>query len=113
MQLQGHTGTLLECTTCHEDNSFPNGTLNGPHGMHPVNDPNWNDEDGHGHFAENRSNGDQCAACHGADHLGTRLAKVPVDRILKDPKGKVLTTLKAGDEVACNLCHSLSKSFDD
>ena len=113
MQLQGHTGTILECTTCHEPNSFPNGTLDGPHGMHPVNDPNWNDEDGHGHFAENRGNGDQCAACHGADHLGTRLAKVPVDRVLKDPKGKVLTTLKAGDEVACNLCHSLSKSFDD
>ncbi len=112
-QLQGHTGTILECTTCHEPNSFPNGTLNGPHGMHPVNDPNWNEEDGHGKFAENRGNGDQCAACHGADHLGTRLAKVPVDRVLKDPKGRVLTTLKAGDEVACNLCHSLSKSFDD
>lgn len=113
MQLQGHTGTITECTTCHEANSFPNGTMDGPHGMHPVNDPNWLDEDVHGHFAKNRGNGDSCAACHGADHLGTRLAKVPVDRVLKNKKGKVLVSLKAGDEVSCNLCHSLKKSFDD
>ena len=112
-QLQGHAGTISECTVCHEDNSFPNGTLNGPHGMHPVNDPSWMEEDAHGHFAEDRSNGDRCAACHGEDHLGTRLSKVPVDRVLKDREGKALVTLKAGDEVACNLCHSLSKSFGD
>ncbi|SMG65979.1 hypothetical protein BMETH_44197385, partial [methanotrophic bacterial endosymbiont of Bathymodiolus sp.] len=31
----------------------------------------------------------------------------------KDKEVKVLTTLQAGDEVACNLCDSLSKSFDD
>jgi hypothetical protein len=110
-QLQGHTGTITECTTCHEANSFPNGTLAGPHGMHPVNDPFWNEEDGHSRFA--KRNGDQCAACHGADHLGTRLAKVPVDRVLRDTKGKILTTLKAGDQVSCDLCHSLKKSFDD
>jgi len=112
-QLQGHAGTLSECTVCHEDNSFPNGTLNGPHGMHPVNDPSWMAEDAHGHFAEDRSNGDRCAACHGEDHLGTRLSKVPVDRDLKDREGKTQATLKAGDEVACNLCHSLGKSFGD
>jgi len=113
IQLQGHKGTLSECTVCHEHGSFPKGTLSGPHGMHPVNDPDWMDEDGHGEFAEDRSNGDRCASCHGDDHLGTRLAKVPVNRVLKDKEGKVLTTLQAGDEVACNLCHSLSKSFDD
>lgn len=113
IQLQGHKGTISECTVCHEDGSFPDGTLNGPHGMHPVNDSDWIDEDGHGEFAEDRSNGDRCAICHGVDHLGTRLAKVPVDRVLKDKEGKVLTALRAGDEVACNLCHSLSKSFDD
>ncbi len=110
-QLQGHAGTITECTACHEAGSFPNGTLDGPHGMHPVNDPFWNEEDGHGHYAKRHA--DQCAACHGADHLGTRLAKVPVDRVLKNPKGKILTTLKAGDQVSCNLCHSLKKSFDN
>lgn len=113
IQLQGHAGTLSDCTVCHEDNSFPTGTLNGPHGMHPVNDPNWMDEDSHGDFAKDNRNGDRCADCHGADHLGTRLSKVPVDRILKSSEGKTLATLKAGDEVACNLCHSLSKSFSN
>ena len=81
--------------------------------MHPVNDPDWMDEDSHGEFAKDQTNGDRCATCHGDDHLGTRLAKVPVDRVLKDNEGKVLATLKAGDQVACNLCHSLSKSFSD
>lgn len=109
MQLQGHRGTLMECTTCHEAGSFRNGTLDGPHGMHPVADPDWIKE--HGDFFEHAS-GDPCAACHGADHLGTRLAKTPVDRVLKDREGKVRTTLKAGDIVSCDLCHSLSKSFD-
>jgi translation initiation factor 1 (eIF-1/SUI1) len=82
--------------------------------MHPVNDPNWNDEDGHGEFAEkNNKSGDTCAACHGDDHLGTRLSKVPVTRVLKNNKGKVLTTVQAGDTVSCDLCHSLKKSFDN
>ncbi|WP_198246869.1 cytochrome C [methane-oxidizing endosymbiont of Gigantopelta aegis] len=111
MQLQGHKGTITECNTCHEPGSFPKGTLNGPHGMHPVNDPDWNDEDGHGHFAEKDNS--QCNNCHGDDHLGTRLSKTPVDRVLKDKQGKILATLKAGDQVACNLCHSLQKSFSD
>ena len=113
IQLQGHAGTISECTTCHETNSFPQGTLDGPHGMHSVNDPDWMNEDVHGDFAKDRSNGDRCAACHGDDHLGTRLSKVPVDRVLKDNEGDILATLRAGDEVACNLCHSLSKSFEN
>ncbi|HEB78203.1 MAG TPA: carboxypeptidase regulatory-like domain-containing protein [Methylothermaceae bacterium] len=109
VQLQGHKGTLMECSVCHTPGSFPKGTLDGPHGMHPVNDPVWNKK--HGDFYEHAA-GDPCATCHGDDHLGTRLSKTPVDRVLKDKKGKVLATLKAGDQVACNLCHSLEKSFD-
>ena len=111
MQLQGHRGTITECTTCHEPGSFPKGTLDGPHGMHPVNDPDWIKE--HGEFYEHATGGDPCAACHGDDHRGTRLAKTPVDRVLKDRKGKVKATLNAGDIVSCDLCHSLAKSFDD
>jgi hypothetical protein len=30
IQLQGHAGTITECTTCHEANSFTKGTLGGP-----------------------------------------------------------------------------------
>lgn len=58
MQLQGHTGTILECNACHTQDAFKtedsNGSsqhypdaqgnptiLAGPHNTHPVNDPNW------------------------------------------------------------------------
>jgi len=95
IQLQGHAGTIRECTVCHETNSFPDGTLEGPHGMHPVNDPNWIKSKGdfyHEDFVWNNGE-DQCAACHGADHLGTRLSRVPV--------------------VSCDLCHDLDESFED
>ena len=115
IQLQGHAGVIRECTVCHESNSFPYGTLDGPHGMHPVNDPNWI-KSRNGHFHEDfvRSNGvDQCAACHGADHRGTRLSRVPVDRVLRDAEGVVRATVRAGDIITCGLCHSISKSFED
>ncbi len=34
LQLQGHVGTLVDCTTCHQ--TTPQTTSGGPHGMHPV-----------------------------------------------------------------------------
>ena len=116
IQLQGHKGSIQECTVCHEKNSFPNGTMNGPHGMHPVNDPTWiksKDDLYHEDYVKDKQGNDRCAACHGADHRGTRLSKVPVDRVMKDAEGVVQATLSAGDIVSCDLCHSLKKSFDD
>jgi len=115
MQLQGHIGTIRECKVCHEPNSFPYGTLNGPHGMHPVNEPTWiKSKNGHFHEDYVWANGeDQCAACHGADHRGTRLSRVPVDRVLKDEDGVVRATVSAGDVIHCGLCHSIEKSFED
>ena len=115
IQLQGHAGTIRECTVCHEANSFPDGTLDGPHGMHPVNDPNWIKSKGdfyHEDFVW-KNGEDQCASCHGADHLGTRLSKVPVDRVLKDADGVIRATLAAGEMVSCDLCHDLDKSFSN
>ncbi|MCO6435532.1 MAG: PKD domain-containing protein [Phycisphaerae bacterium] len=115
IQLQGYVGPIRECTVCHEPGSFPNGTLSGPHGMHPVNDPNWIKGEGqwHGEYAKNHNGGDRCAACHGADHRGTRLSRVPVNRVLRDAEGRIRTTLNAGDIVSCDLCHSLGTSFED
>lgn len=115
IQLQGHAGTISECTVCHEPNSFPNGTLDGPHGMHPVNEPNWIKSKGDFYHEDFVWDGgeDQCAACHGADHLGTRLSRVPVDRELRDADGVLRATLNAGDVVSCDLCHSLETSFSD
>ena len=115
IQLQGHAGTIKECTVCHDSNSFPNGTLEGPHGMHPVNEPNWIKSKGdfyHEDFVW-KNGEDQCAACHGADHRGTRLSRVPVDRVLRDADGVVRATLAAGEIVSCGLCHSIKKSFSD
>ncbi len=57
LQLQGHTGTILECNVCHTADAFKNedeldgstlysgdpkaGILGGPHNTHPINDPYW------------------------------------------------------------------------
>lgn len=105
--------------------------LAGPHGMHPVNDGYWyKHAEGAG---ENTSAGkhnptmnggwhndmakkpgpdgeDQCAACHGADHKGTRLSRSLVDRVLTNAKGKPIK-VKKDQVIGCNLCHSLAKSF--
>ena len=56
LQLQGHTGTILECSVCHSADAFKNeadldggiysgdsqtGILGGPHNTHPINDAYW------------------------------------------------------------------------
>ncbi|WP_150048469.1 cytochrome c3 family protein [Methylomonas rhizoryzae] len=131
LQLQGHTGTILECNVCHSDDAFKTGAVDGvrygtgilagPHNMHPVNDPYWwQDTQGSGHdggyhnqFAKKPGMGaesDQCAACHGADHKGTRLSKAAVDRRFSNGKGKPVS-IKAGQYIGCDVCHSLEQSF--
>jgi len=132
LQLQGHTGSVSECSVCHTKDAFKrgqvdkngDGILAGPHGMHPVNDPSWyagaTDSSGkfipggwHGKYIwrPGKDGGEQCSACHGADHKGTRLAKVPVDREYRDHTGKLRGRLKAGEQVTCALCHTLEVSF--
>ena len=37
-QLQGHSGTISECSTCHTTSGLLANTQKGPHGMHLVND---------------------------------------------------------------------------
>jgi mono/diheme cytochrome c family protein len=138
MQLQGHTGTILECTVCHTADAFKNesdldggqysgdkkaGILGGPHNIHPVNDTYWwkstngSSKDGGYHNMWSKKPGkdgeDQCAACHGADHKGTRLSKTPVDRVLEMGKTKRFkkVTVKAGTAISCDLCHSIEQSF--
>jgi mono/diheme cytochrome c family protein len=138
LQLQGHTGTLLECNVCHDKDSFKNetdldgsalysgdpkaGILGGPHNTHPVNDPFWYQKAGdggnggwHNNYASKsgRNGEDQCAACHGADHKGTRLSKTPVDRVFKVMVKNKAKTVKvaAGAQIGCNLCHDIGMSF--
>ncbi len=157
LQLQGHTGTILECNVCHSADSFAKledldgginysgdtkaGILGGPHDLHPVNDPYWwksatgdiANTDGtsfggwHNNYAKTpgKDNEDQCAACHGNDHKGTRLSKTPVDRVFdfsKVPdeqwklmkaagfKAKVIK-VPAGTAIGCDTCHKVELSF--
>ena len=105
-QLQGHSGHIVECGTCHT--SLPL-TMAGPHGMHNVNDDRWSDE-GHGRFYER--NPDNCRVCHGADLMGSPLAEVAQTRTLHTEHGSI--TLNQGEPVRCNHCHELpSQSSDD
>ncbi|MDD2768270.1 MAG: Ig domain-containing protein [Methylococcus sp.] len=143
LQLQGHTGAIMECKVCHSQDAFAqfagldggrysglpadSGILGGPHGMHPVNDPNWwakadadttpiSDGSTYGGWHDNvyRQAGlngkDQCAACHGEDHKGTRLSKTPVDLEFIVKNGKK-ARWKAGEAVGCDRCHNLERSF--
>jgi len=96
IQLQGHSGKIVECTSCHAAGSLPV-SLGGPHGMHPVNDTRFADG-GHRNLAS--ANRAQCRACHGQTGQGTVLSKVAVNRNLAGE------TFTKGQMVSCNLCHS-------
>ncbi|MEJ2155727.1 MAG: hypothetical protein P8X96_10350 [Desulfobacteraceae bacterium] len=98
IQLQGHAGKIIECTTCHTG-SLPN-TLDGPHGLHPVGATRFANG-GHEHLAE-RSR-DACRACHGINGEGTVLSKAAVARSLSAEGRHV--NLAQGQMVSCDLCH--------
>ena len=91
--LQGHAGTVAECSTCHL--AAPTSGLGGPHGMHPVGAA-WVKD--HGNFAESQLAA--CRACHGADDRGTVLSRMFTTRTLA---GRTLT---AGKAVGCYDCHN-------
>lgn len=104
-QLQGHSGTLIECDTCHAPGSLGL-TLDGPHGMHPVNDPDWNEK--HEELADDNLN--RCTTCHGKQLEGTVLSRMAATRTLKCDEGpdcgrNETITLSKGTEVACDTCH--------
>lgn len=103
-KLQGHTGTIAECGTCHE--TVPKTSYEGPHGMHSVS--NWW-VDAHGDLAEH--NTASCAACHGADFRGSPLSEVTSKRqFVTEDYG--LKTFNAGHQSGCYDCHN-GPSVDD
>jgi len=97
IQLQGHTGPIIECTTCHADG--PPLSLDGPHGMHNVNDSAWNRN--HEEFFER--NRQACQACHGLNLEGTMLSRAAADRTLS-AEGRTRSVTK-GTPISCTLCH--------
>lgn len=100
VQLQGHSGTIAECSTCHT--TVPTGTTNfskGPHGMHVVGQLAVS---AHEKVAE--SNKASCTACHGSDYRGSVLSKTWAARTLS-VEGKT-KTYAAGQMVTCYDCHN-------
>ena len=95
-QIQGHSGTVAECTSCHT--SVPNTTNDGPHGMHTVGQA-W--VNAHEDVAE--VNSAQCTACHGTDYRGSFLSKT-FDARSFDAEDKTQTYTK-GAVVGCYDCH--------
>jgi hypothetical protein len=95
-QLQGHSGTISECTTCHGAGTLPL-SLNGPHGMHVVADSRWR-QGGHGSLA--KQDRQACAACHGTTYRGTVLSRTAAQRDWGS------RSVAKGTAVGCYDCHN-------
>jgi len=95
-QIQGHSGTIAECTSCHS--TMPDTTTGGPHGMHTVGQ-DWVKD--HEDVADNNSA--QCKSCHGQDYRGSFLSKTFDARSFRaDGETK---NYNRGDVVGCYDCH--------
>lgn len=97
LTLQGHTGTIAECSTCHTN--VPTNFTGGPHGMHAVGQAAVN---AHDDIAERGTA--SCTTCHGTDYRGTVLSKTWAARTLNVEHGT--KTFTAGHMVSCYDCHN-------
>ena len=100
-QLQGHSGTIIECSACHDADRLPL-TVEGPHGMHNANESRWVDEN-HEDFYDDDEN--HCRACHGVGLTGTVLSRTADARSFR-VEGRTISFTK-GEQVRCNKCHGL------
>lgn len=98
--LQGHSGTIAECATCHT--TPPITTNGGPHGLHPLGQA-W--VNGHGEDGDrsHKASTSACAACHGADYRGTVLSYAQADRTVSSEFGTRF--FWRGFRVSCYACH--------
>jgi PKD repeat protein len=97
MALQGHVGTIAECTSCHEASPV---TINGgPHGMHPIGAA-WVTD----HHDAVEGNLAQCQVCHGLDYRGTVLSRSFAARTLSTTFGT--KRLFRGSQISCYMCHN-------
>jgi hypothetical protein len=95
-QVQGHAGTLVECSACHGAGTLAL-ALNGPHGMHVVDDSRWT-RGGHGDVA--KKDRQACAACHGTTFRGTVLSRTAAQRSWNS------RTVAKGTAIGCYDCHN-------
>jgi hypothetical protein len=97
ISLQGHAGTVTECTACHT--TVPNTTNGGPHGMHTIGSA-WVKS----HQSAAKSGTAACATCHGATFRGSPLSQVKMAKSF-NAEGKTVA-FKAGQAVTCYDCHN-------
>jgi hypothetical protein len=95
--LQGHAGTVNECTACHIN--VPTTVSGGPHGMHTTTSA-WIS----GHKSAAKSGTAACAYCHGADYRGTALSQVKTGKTFAVENGQKL--FSPGQQVGCYDCHN-------
>jgi len=114
MQLQGHAGTIVECSVCHGNAMNNQVTLDGPHGMHPVGANTRFADGGHEDLAER--NLAACQACHGpgdyesSNAVGTVLSRAFADRDFRGLEGGGL--VNKGDPIGCATCHDEDEHDD-
>jgi len=108
-QIQGHTGEIAECGSCHAGDLTQG--LNGPHGLHGVNDQIWAASSvawpKSAHGALFKQDTAACKACHGLDLKGTVLSRAKAERNLTMAQslGGGPITIPAATPVSCYACH--------
>lgn len=95
--VQGHSGTIAECASCHT--TVPKTVTGGPHGMHPVGQA-WISD----HQSAAEKDVAQCKSCHGSDYRGSVLSKTWTDRTF-DAEGRQKNFSK-GHQIGCYDCHN-------
>jgi hypothetical protein len=95
--LQGHTGTIGECSTCHT--TTPTSFTGGPHGMHATGQSAVSS-----HKSAAKSNKASCTVCHGSDYRGSVLSATSQARTLT-VEGKT-KTFAAKHQMNCYDCHN-------
>lgn len=97
--VQGHAGTVAECTACHK--TVPNTVNGGPHGMHTTGNA-W--VSAHQDAAEHGGTA-SCTYCHGTTSSGTPLSAIKVAKTIN--AGEFGTkNWPAGYQVSCYSCHN-------
>jgi hypothetical protein len=97
--VQGHAGTVAECTACHK--TVPNTVNGGPHGMHTTGNA-W--VSAHQDAAEHGGSA-SCTYCHGTTSAGTPLSAIKVAKTINAGEFGI-KNWPAGYQVSCYSCHN-------
>ncbi len=98
LAVQGHTGTIAECTACHT--TVPTTVNGGPHGMHTTGNA-WVKS----HENANKNGTPSCTYCHGTTSAGTPLSAIKVAKTI-DAGEFGTKNWPVGYQVSCFSCHN-------